>query len=127
MYMREPSNRVITEPWLVKPRADNAVLPLPGVPTEVMPGERVTASCTVVLLRPSMASVPRLLVLAGVSMALRFRREPAGRGVARLIGSLSLVLVMAVEGRARAEGLCSSAKAGRESARQGARALAARE
>ncbi|MNE90629.1 hypothetical protein D3C80_1881680 [compost metagenome] len=59
---------------------------MPGVATEVMPGERVTASCTLRLLRPSMTSALRLLVLAGVSMALRFRREPAGSGVARLIG-----------------------------------------
>ncbi|MNC75309.1 hypothetical protein D3C75_1268190 [compost metagenome] len=44
VYIREPSNRVITEPWPSKPRAERAVLPLPGVATEVMPGERVTAS-----------------------------------------------------------------------------------
>ncbi|MCY1460851.1 hypothetical protein D9M71_784440 [compost metagenome] len=77
-------------------------------------------------MRPSMTSLARLLVLAGVSMALRSRREPVGSGVARLMVWLSLLLVMAVEGRARAEGLVSSAKAGTENARQGARALAAR-
>ncbi|MNC54545.1 hypothetical protein D3C75_1040320 [compost metagenome] len=53
------------------------------------------------MLRPSITSALILLVLAGVSMALRFRREPAGSGVARLMGSLSLLLVIAVEGRAR--------------------------
>ena len=99
---------------------------MPGVATEVMPGERVTASWTVRLLRLSMASALMLLVLAGVSMALRFSREPAGNGVARLITSLSLLLVMAVEGSARAVLPDSAAKVGTQNARQGARVLAAR-
>ncbi|MNT99629.1 hypothetical protein D3C72_2425280 [compost metagenome] len=76
------------------------------------------------MLRPSITSALMLLVLAGVSMALRFRREPAGNGVARLMGSLSLLLVIAVEGRARVP--VSAAWVGKENARQGARALAAR-
>ncbi|MNE59351.1 hypothetical protein D3C76_999260 [compost metagenome] len=43
-YSRVPSYNCMVELCPVKPRADNAVPPLPGVPMKVMPGERVTAS-----------------------------------------------------------------------------------
>src|SRR3990167_9018085 len=67
--------------WPVKPRAANAVPPLPGLPMLLMPGVRVTASCTLRLLRPRTCAPLRLLVLAGVCRALRPRREPLLLGV----------------------------------------------
>ncbi|MNN73418.1 hypothetical protein D3C81_1895330 [compost metagenome] len=87
----------------------------------MMPGERVTASCTVRLLRCWICSMLMLLVLAGVSRALRPRREPAWVGVARAMARLSRVSVMAVAGRARGCRSRLSARAGRETARQAAR------
>ena len=70
----------------------------------VLPGLGPVAALA--LLLPAtlgLPSLPALLVLAGVSSALRFSREPVGSGVARLMASRSLSRspVMAVEGRAR--------------------------
>ena len=67
----------------------------------VMPGLRVTASCTVALLRARTSSPLMALVLAGVSRADRPRREPAGTGVSRRMAVSSAWPVTAVAGSAR--------------------------
>src|SRR3990167_8952713 len=82
-YWRVPSYSCMVALCPVKPRADSAVPPLPGLPMLLMPGVRVTASCTVRLLRPRTCAPLRLLVLAGVCRAVRPRREPLLLGICR--------------------------------------------
>ncbi len=89
VYRRVPSNSCITDAWPLKPRAERPVPPSPGVPMKLMPGLRVTAAWTLGLLRRRTSSPLMLLVLAGVSRALRPRREPALTGVARSMWSSS--------------------------------------
>ena len=111
----------MVELWPVKPRADSAVPPLPGVPMKVTPGERVTASCTVALLRLRICSALMLVTLAGVSSGVSPRREPLVLGVCRSgWGFCSATSLMAVAGKDRAFS-SSAACAGRDRNTQGAR------
>src|SRR3989344_255489 len=82
-YWRGPAYSCMVALCPGKPRGDSAVPPLPGLPMLLMPGVRVTASCTLRLLRPRTCAPLRLLVLAGVCKAVRPRREPLLLGVCR--------------------------------------------
>ncbi len=73
---RVPSTSWATELWPPKPRADRLLPPLPGAGASLMPGMRMATSWARVRLRSAMSAAPSVLTLAGVSRALRPRREP---------------------------------------------------
>ena len=103
MYMRLPSYNCITEPWPVKPRADNEVPPSPGVPVRLMPVAREIASCTLASPRSRICVPVRLSTLPGVCRAVRFRREPAVVGVLGSTRSSSTAVALTeLAGRVRA-------------------------
>src|SRR3990167_8760963 len=95
-YWRGPSFSRLLPLCPVRPRADSAVPPLPGLPMLLMPGVRVPASCTLRLLRPRTCAPLRLLVLAGVCRAVRLRREPLLLGVCRSLSPSAAPLACTV-------------------------------
>ncbi len=118
MYMRLPSYSCITEPWPVKPRADNEVPPSPGVPVRLIPVAREIASCTLASPRSRICVPVWLSTLPGVCRALRFRREPAVVGVFRSTRSSSIAgAVIGLAGRVRAWALLCRASRHRPDAR----------
>ncbi len=80
---RTPSTSCSTEPWPAKPRAASAVLPLPRLPTLVMPGARASASTIDMSPRARIVSPSITLSVAGVSSGVRLRRLPVGEAVWR--------------------------------------------
>jgi len=73
---RVPSTICATELWPEKPRADRLVPPLPGDGASLMPGMRTAASWARTSTRSAMSALLMLLTLAGVSRAVKPRREP---------------------------------------------------
>jgi hypothetical protein len=111
-YWRVPSYSCMVAEWPVKPSADNAVPPLPGVPRVLMPGVRVTAACTVRLLRERTSAPLRLVVLAGVCRADSSRREPAVVGVCRSLSPSSTACAWTVtSGRSTGDSPAMAAEA----------------
>ena len=80
---RTPSISWSTDPWPLNPRAASAVLPLPRLPTLVMPGARLSASAIAMSPRARIVAPSMTDSVAGVSSGDRLSRLAVPLGTVR--------------------------------------------